>query len=255
MIYLKSPAELARMREAGRIVANILEELRGRVRPGITTGELDKIAEDMMRRAHATSSAKGYRGPERNYPPFPGAICTSVNEELVHGIPGRRRLEEGDIVTIDVTVQYRGWHADAAVTVPVGNVSPQALDLIDATQKALYVAIKEMRPGNRVGDVAGAIQEYVERRGYNVTREYTSHGIGRTMHEEPQIPNYGQRGRGALLRPGITVALEPMVSMGHWDTRVLPDEWTVVMADGKLAAHFEHTVAVTPDGPMILTLP
>jgi methionyl aminopeptidase len=178
-----------------------------------------------------------------------------VNEELVHGIPGRRRLEEGDIITIDVTVFYKGYHADSAVTVPVGKVSPQALDLMDATEKALYVGIEQMRPDNRTGDVSWAIQSYVERRGYNVTREYTSHGIGRSMHEEPQIPNHGPRGRGPLLRPGITVALEPMVSVGHWDTRVLPDQWTVVMADGKLAAHFEHTVAVTPDGPMILTLP
>lgn len=255
MIYLKSPAELARMREAGRIVAAVLAELRQRVKPGITTAELDKIAEELMRRYHATSSAKGYRGPDRSMPPYPGSICTSVNEELVHGVPGPRRLEEGDIVSLDVAVLYKGWHADAAITVPVGKVSPQVLDLLDATEKALYVGIEHMRPGNRTGDVSAAIQRYVESRGYNVSREYTSHGIGRQMHEEPQIPNYGQPGRGPLLRPGITVALEPMVSIGHWGTRVLPDQWTVVMTDGQFAAHFEHTVAVTPDGPMILTLP
>ncbi len=255
MIYLKSPAELALMREAGRIVAHVLAVLREHVKPGVTTAELDALAEATIRRLHAIPSFKGYPGPSRNAPPFPASICASVNEELVHGIPGPRRLEEGDIISLDVGAIYKGWHGDAAITVPVGKISPEAQDLLDATEKALAVGIAQMVVGNRTGDVSAAIQAYVESRGYNVAREYTSHGIGRRMHEEPQVPNYGQNGRGPLLRPGMTIALEPMVSQGDWATRVLPDQWTVVMADGKLSAHFEHTVAVTPDGPVILTLP
>jgi len=255
MIYLKSPAELALMREAGRIVANVLAVLREHVKPGVTTAELDALAEATIRRQHAIPSFKGYPGPSRNAPPFPASICASVNEELVHGIPGPKRLKEGDIISLDVGAIYKGWHGDAAITVPVGQISPEAQDLLDATEKALAVGIAQMVVGNRTGDVSAAIQAYVESRGYNVAREYTSHGIGRRMHEEPQVPNYGQNGRGPLLRPGMTIALEPMVSQGDWATRVLSDQWTVVMADGKLSAHFEHTVAVTPDGPMILTLP
>jgi len=247
MIILKSPHEIELMREAGRIVAVVLAELKERVRPGITTAELDRLAERIIRQHGAVPTFKGYRG-------FPASITTSINEELVHGIPSRkRRLKEGDILSIDCGATYKGWVGDAAITVPVGRISPQAKKLLTVTEQALYVGIREARVGNRSGDISAAIQAYVEKHNYGVVREYTGHGVGRTMHEDPQVPNYGKRRRGVPLRNGMTIALEPMVNMGTPKTRVLRDKWTVVTADGQLSAHFEHTIAVMDGEPQILT--
>ncbi len=236
------------MREAGRIVARVLAALRERIRPGVTTIELDALAEDIIVTSGAVPSFKGYRG-------FPASLCVSINQEIVHGIPGQRVLEEGDIVSVDVGAIYRGYQGDAALTVGVGQISPQARRLMEVTAGCLAAGIGQCRPRRRLGDVSWAIQHYAESRGYAVIREYTGHGIGRDMHEEPQIPNFGRRRRGVLLKPGMTFALEPMVTIRDWHTRVLADKWTVVTADGQLAAHFEHTVAVTEGEPQILTLP
>lgn len=249
MIVLKSAHELALMREAGRIVAEVLERLREEVAPGITTGDLERIAEEIIvKRYGAIPSFKGYRG-------FPGMVCTSINEEIVHGIPGKRVLHEGDIVSIDVGVIHKGYHGDAAITVAVGNIDAESQRLMAVTAEALRIGIEAARPGNWTSDISRAIQEYVEAQGYSVVREYTGHGIGREMHEEPQIPNYydPRLGGRVRLRPGMTFALEPMVNIGGWQTRVLDDRWTVVTADGTRSAHFEHTVAVTKNGPEILT--
>ncbi len=249
MIVLKSAHELALMRDAGRIVAEVLERLREEVAPGITTGDLERIAEEIIvKRYGAIPSFKGYRG-------FPGMVCTSVNEEIVHGIPGKRVLREGDIVSIDVGVIHKGYHGDAAITVAVGNIDAESQRLMAVTAEALRIGIEAARPGNWTSDISRAIQEYVEAQGYSVVREYTGHGIGRQMHEEPQIPNYydPRLGGRVRLRPGMTFALEPMVNIGGWQTRVLDDQWTVVTADGTRSAHFEHTVAVTKNGPEILT--
>lgn len=250
MVVLKSPQELARMRQAGRIVALVLIEMQERVRPGITTAELDSIAAKIIAQHQAVPSFKGYHG-------FPASICTSVNNQVVHGIPGPRVLREGDIISIDVGAIYQGYHGDAAITLPVGKISPEAQRLLDVTRESLYFGLALVRPENRLWDVISAIQQYVEQRGYNVVREYQGHGIGRNMHEEPSIPNFlsnnGPRPKNVRLKPGITLAVEPMVVAGTWRTRVLEDGWTVVTEDGALAAHFEHTVAVTPDGHEILT--
>lgn len=249
MIVLKSAHELALMRDAGRIVAEVLERLREEVAPGITTSDLEKIAEEIIvKRYGAIPSFKGYRG-------FPGMVCTSINEEIVHGIPGKRVLHEGDIVSIDVGVIHKGYHGDAAITVAVGNVDAESRRLMAVTAEALRIGIEAARPGHWTSDISRAIQEYVEGQGYSVVREYTGHGIGRQMHEEPQIPNYydPRLGGRVRLRPGMTFALEPMVNIGGWQTRVLDDRWTVVTADGTRSAHFEHTVAVTKNGPEILT--
>lgn len=249
MIVLKSAHELALMRDAGRIVAEVLERLREEVAPGITTGDLERIAEEIIvKRYGAVPSFKGYRG-------FPGMVCTSINEEIVHGIPGKRVLREGDIVSIDVGVIHKGYHGDAAITVAVGNIDAESQRLMAVTAEALRIGIEVSRPGNWTSDISRAIQEYVEAQGYSVVREYTGHGIGRQMHEEPQIPNYydPRLGGRVRLRPGMTFALEPMVNIGGWQTRVLDDQWTVVTADGTRSAHFEHTVAVTKNGPEILT--
>ena len=234
------------MREAGRIVAGALSQLAGRVEPGVTTAQLNDWGETLIEKAGATPSFKGYRG-------FPAAITVSVNDELVHGIPGPRVLEEGDIVSLDLGVVFRGFQGDAAVTVPVGKVGEEALRLLDATEGALRAGIDQAHPGNRVGNISAAVQEHVEARGFEVVRKYVGHGIGREMHQPPQVPNFGAAGHGPALKPGITLALEPMVSAGGSDTRVLDDNWTVVIADGSLSAHFEHTIAVTEDGPEVLT--
>jgi len=246
MIVLKSKQELAWMREAGRIVARVLAELAGRAVPGVATAEFDEIANRIIEKHKAIPSFKGYQG-------FPASLCVSINEEIVHGIPGRRRLKEGDIVSFDVGAIYHGYHGDAAITVGVGTISSEAQALIEVTREALSVGIAQAIPGNRIGDISHAIERYVESRGYSVVREYVGHGIGAVMHEGLQIPNYGPPGRGPLLKAGMTLALEPMVNIGGYLTRVLEDGWTVVTADGSLSAHFEHTIAVTDDGPVILT--
>lgn len=254
MIIIKSPSEIALMREAGQIVALALQAVREHIAPGVTTAELDAVAEDLIRSHGATPTFMGvtqYKGQM----PFPATITASINEELVHGIPGSRKLGEGDIISIDCGATYKGFVGDSAISAPVGAVGSDAQHLLDVTEQSLRVGIDMMRVGNRTGDVSHAIQRYVEEQGLSVVREYTGHGVGRTMHEEPQVPNYGKPGRGPQLRPGMTIALEPMVNQGGFETRVLPDQWTVAARDGKLCAHFEHTVAVTKNGPMVLTLP
>jgi methionyl aminopeptidase len=247
MIILKSSRELALMRRAGRIVAQVHECFREMVRPGITTADLERAASRIIEQEGAISSFKGYRG-------FPAAICTSINEEIVHGIPSPKRvLKEGDIISLDVGAIHRGYHGDAAITLPVGQVDEEVQRLLEVTQGALEAGIAQARTGRRLGDISAAIQRYAEVNGFNVVREYTGHGIGQEMHEDPQIPNFGRPNRGPRLRPGMTFALEPMVMAGDWQTRVLSDNWTVVTADGSLSAHFEHTLAVTDGEPEILT--
>jgi methionyl aminopeptidase len=253
VITLKTPEETAKMREAGRIVAEMLAACRAAVRPGVTTGELDRIAADVLKRHGATSNFKGYGVPV--LPPFPGVICTSVNEQVVHGIPGKRRLREGEILSIDAGAVVDGWHADAAITVPVGEVSAQAAQLIEVTDEALRRAIGAAVVGKRLGDIGAAVQRLVETQGFSVVRNYVGHGIGRAMHEEPQVPNYGAPERGLQIREGLCIAIEPMVNVGGPETRTLPDQWTVVTADGSLSAHFEHTLWCTAGGPVVLTAP
>jgi methionyl aminopeptidase len=249
VIVIKSKSEIATMREAGRIVAKTLEELKQIVRPGVTTYELDQVAQKIITQHGAIPTFKGYRG-------FPASICTSINHEVVHGIPSRKRvLNEGDIISIDVGATLRGLVGDAAITLPVGRISERARRLLETTEGALWSAIAQCRAGNYLEDISGAIQDYAESRGYSVVREYVGHGVGRQMHEDPQIPNFRQGKRGPQLKPGMTFALEPMVNEGTAETRVLRDKWTVVTRDGKLSAHFEHTVAITDGEPEVLTLP
>jgi methionyl aminopeptidase len=239
------------MRHASRIVAEVLGMMREQVAPGVTTAELDDMAEDIIRGHNAIPSFLGY--PPGSVYPFPATICASINEELVHGIPGPRVLQEGDIISIDVGAILDGYHGDAAVTLPVGQISPETQELLNVTEGALYAGISAAKVGNRSGDVSAAIQSYVESHGYNVVREYTGHGIGRSMHEDPQVPNYGEPGKGVPLRPGMTIALEPMVLAGDRYVRVLDDHWTVVSDDGELTAHFEHSIAITNGDAEILT--
>ena len=248
MITLKTADETAKMREAGRVVAAMLAACSAAVRPGITTAELDAIAKAELDREGATSSFLGYYG-------YPATICTSVNEQIVHGIPGPRRLVEGDIIGIDAGAIVDGWHADAAITVPVGAVAPAAAKLIRVTAEALERGIAAARVGGRLGDIGAAVQSYVEGEGYTVVRNYVGHGIGRAMHEEPQVPNYGARDRGLVIKEGLCIAIEPMVNIGGVDTRTLDDRWTVVTADGSLSAHFEHSLWCTAAGPVVLTAP
>ncbi len=250
-IVIKSPQEIAALREAGRINARALEAVRQLISPGVTTAELDAAAEEVIRKHGAVPTFKGYPGPY----PYPASICASINEQLVHGIPGKRKLQAGDIISIDCGSTFEGFVGDSAITVGVGEISPKAQRLIEVTEQALYVGIRQMRANNRVGDVSAAIQEFVEKSGFYITREYTGHGVGRQMHEGPQVPNYGTPGRGQLLRTGMTIALEPMVLVGTSQTRVLADQWTVVSADGSLTAHWEHSVAITDGEALILTLP
>ena len=239
------------MRRASRIVAEVLETMREQVVPGVTTAELDEVAEEIIHGHNAIPSFKGY--PPGSVYPFPASICASINEELVHGIPGPRVLEEGDIISIDVGAILDGYHGDAAVTLPVGQISPETQELLEVTEGALCAGISAAKAGNRSGDVSAAIQSYVEGQGYNVVREYTGHGIGRSMHEDPQVPNYGEPRRGVPLRQGMTIALEPMVLAGDRRVRVLDDHWTVVSSDGELTAHFEHSIAITNGDAEILT--
>lgn len=252
-IVIKSEREIALMRRAGQIVAKVLEAVRERVRPGITTGELDELAERIIRVEGAIPSFKGYDGGGGRLP-YPASICASVDHEVVHGIPSRQRvLEEGQILSVDVGAIYQGYHGDAAITVPVGKVSDLTRRLLEVTEGALYAGIAAARAGNRLGDISHAIQSYVESRGFSVVREYTGHGIGREMHEGLQVLNFGEPGRGVRLRAGMTLALEPMVNVGDWRTKVLEDGWTVVTYDGSLSAHFEHTILVRDGEAEILT--
>lgn len=249
-IHIKSPAELQLMREAGRINATVLAAVKALLQPGVTTADLNAAAEEVLREHGCVSPFKGY-----GYPPFPASITVSINRELVHGIPSKKRkLKAGDIVSVDCGTVYQGFVGDSAFTAGVGEISSEAQKLLEVTEGALQAAIEKMRSGNHTGDVSAAIQQFVESRGYHVTREYTGHGVGRQMHEGPQVPNYGTPGRGMPLRPGMTIAIEPMVLVGTPATRSLSDQWTVVSADGSLTAHFEHSVAVTEGDPLILTV-
>jgi methionyl aminopeptidase len=249
-IHLKSPAELEVMREAGRINATVLATVKELLKPGVSTADLNVAAEEVLRKHDCSSPFKGY-----GHPPFPASITVSINQELVHGIPSKnRKLKAGDIASIDCGTVFEGWVADSAFTAGVGKLSLEAEQLLDVTQGALAAGIDKMRVGNRTGDVSAAIQQYVESRGYYLTREYTGHGVGRQMHEGPQVPNYGKAGTGMPLKAGMTIAIEPMVLIGTAATRVLPDQWTVVSANGSLTAHFEHSVAVTEGEPLLLTV-
>ncbi|MDI3341681.1 MAG: type I methionyl aminopeptidase [Sphaerobacter sp.] len=247
-IVLKQREQIATMRAAGRIVAETLLVVQEAVRPGVTTQELDALAEAYIRRAGATPAYKGYRG-------FPATICASVNEEVVHGIPGPRVLQDGDIISIDVGARYRGYYGDATVTLPVGTITLEAQRLLDVCRESLDIGIEQARAGRRLTDISAAIQAYVEGHGFSVIRDLYGHGIGRRLHEDPLLPHYGRPGQGPILRPGLVLTIEPMIAAGAPDWRTLEDRWTVVTRDGSLAAQFEHTVAITENGPEILTLP
>jgi methionyl aminopeptidase len=246
MIVRKSPEEIEKIAAAGRVLARCLSMLRSKSRPGVTTLELDEAAEKFIRSQGGEPAFKGYRG-------FPGSICVSPNSMVVHGIPGSYALKRGDLLSIDVGVILDQWVADAAITVPVGNVTPPARQLLATTEEALFDAVEQCRPGNRLGDVSHAVQTRVEADGFSVIRSLVGHGIGREMHEDPQIPNFGDPATGPELMEGMVLAIEPMVNVGAQDVRMGPDNWAVYSRDGSLAAHFEHTVAITADGPRILT--
>lgn len=247
MVTLKSPREIEAMRRSGTITAKVLADLMKAVRPGMTTGELDALAERGIRSEGGIPTFKGYNR-------FPGSICASVNDEVVHGIPGSRVLRDGDLLSIDIGTTLDGYVSDSAVTVAVGTIPQNARRLLEVTAECLTIGIEQMYRGKHLGDIGASVQEHAERHGYGVVRELVGHGVGRTMHEEPHVPNYGHAGTGMELRPGLVLAIEPMITEAKPGIRVLDDGWTVVTADGKLAAHFEHTIAVTEDGPKILTL-
>ncbi len=247
MIVLKSARELQHMRAAGRILADVKERLKAVVKPDVSTEEIDEDVEAFILARGARSAFKGYRG-------FPATVCTSINEEVVHGIPSaKRKLREGDIIGLDLGCIVEGYYADCAITLPVGSVSARAQELIDVTRESLDKAIVQCRAGNRLGDISHAVQAHCESHGFGVVRAFVGHGIGRQLHEEPQIPNFGEAGRGPVLKTGMVLAIEPMVTAGSWEVRVLEDHWTAVTADGSLAAHFEDTIAITENGPEILT--
>lgn len=252
MISRKSQAELEKMRHAGSIVAQALDATTAAVRPGVTTAELDRIAEAVIRGAGAKPSFKGYAQAE-GQPPYPASICASINEEIVHGIPSKRVLNAGDIISIDVGAQWEGYHGDAALTVPVGEISPEARRLLDVTLASLFAGIRAARSGRRLGDVSVAIQRVIEAAHFGVVQEYGGHGVGRRLHEDPHVSNHGQPGKGALLQPGMTLALEPMANLGTRETRVKRDSWTVVTADSRISAHFEHTICIAQGEAEILT--
>lgn len=246
MIIIKSPQEIELMRQAGRVVAETLREMARAVKPGLTTMQLDLLARHCIEKLQAEPAFLGYHG-------FPATICASLNEEVVHGIPGSRRLKNGDIVSIDVGARFKGYYADAAASFPVGEVSPLARRLLEVTRESLYQGIAKAITGNHLYDISAAVQDHVEKAGFSVVREYVGHGIGSELHEEPQIPNFGSPGRGPSLESGMVLAIEPMVNAGGWEVETKNDQWTVVTKDGSLSAHFEHTVAILPDGPEILT--
>jgi methionyl aminopeptidase len=245
-IILKSPPEIEKMRQANQIVAEILKEVKKAVRPGITTRDLDELAEALTASRGARPAFKGYGG-------YPATLCTSVNEEVIHGIPSSRPLQEGDLLSLDFGVVFDGFYGDSAVTVPVGAVSELGERLMRATEEALYLGIEQARPENRLLSISAAIQRHVEAQGFSVVRDFVGHGIGKSLHEKPQVPNFGVAGRGIRLQAGMTLAIEPMISVGRPEVRVLEDGWTAVTKDGSLSAHFEHSVAVTEDGPVILS--
>jgi len=246
-MVIKSSEEVALMRQAGKVVATVLQKLKEKVKPGIKTNQLDSVAVSELRRFGAKASFKGYQG-------FPSHLCVSVNDEIVHGIPGERQLNEGDIVSLDFGAMLNGFHGDAAITVGVGRISSQAQELLTVTEAALMAGIRTAHCGAHLGDVSAAIQSYVEERGFSVVREYSGHGIGRDLHEDPLVPNFGFCGEGLLLQEGMALALEPMVTAGDWLTNLAENQWTVLTADGSLSAHFEHTIAINDVEPEVLTL-
>lgn len=246
MIILKSPQEIEKMRASNAIVAEVIQQIAAMVGPGVRTLDLDRCAEEIARKKGARPAFKGYRG-------YPFSLCTSVNKEVVHGMPSERSLAEGDIISLDFGIFYDGYYGDAAVTVPVGNITASAERLIETTEESLHLGIEKARVGNRLGDISSVIQDHVEANGFSVVRDFVGHGIGKNLHEDPQVPNYGFRGRGVELRAGMVLAIEPMVNEGVYQVQVLKDGWTVVTSDGKLSAHFEHSVAVTENGPVILS--
>lgn len=248
MIEYKSNKEIELIRASGRITAQTLDLLERSARPGMTTLELDTLAEDFIRSHGGVPAFKGYKG-------FPRTVCISLNNEVVHGIPGNRKLKEGDIVGLDMGVILKGWYSDSARTVSVGQISDEAKRLLDVTRESLYKAIEQCIAGAHLSNVGAAVQSHAEAHGYSVVRDLVGHGIGRSLHEEPQVPNYGKSGQGTKMRPGLVIAIEPMVNAGGYKVAVLPDKWTIVTEDGSLSAHFEHTVAITEGGPRILTLP
>jgi methionyl aminopeptidase len=253
MIPIKNPDAIKRMRESCAIAATVLARLKEQVRPGITTKDLDEIGRDLIASLGARSACHGYQLHSRRYPAY---TCLSVNEEVVHGIGSLKRiLRDGDIISLDVVVEYNGYIGDNATTVPVGAIVPRTAELLKTTEEALYVGIKQAQVGNRIGDISHAVQTYVEARGFGVVREMVGHGVGREMHEEPQIPNFGRRNSGEKIKPGMTLAIEPMVNLGGYQVRTLSDGWTVVASDGQPSAHFEHTVLTADSGPEILTIP
>ena len=247
MIIIKSPREIEQLKRSNAIVAEVFEKLKGMIAPGITTKELDQIAEEYILSKGGRPAFKGYRG-------FPATLCISINEEVVHGIPGQRRLKEGDIVSLDVGVNFVGYFGDSAITLPVGEVDPEGKRLLEVTKKALTIGIEKAKIGNRLFDISYAIQRWVESHGFSVVRDFVGHGIGKDFHEEPQIPNFGAPHQGPRLEKGMVLALEPMVNEGTYEVRVLSDGWTVVTADGKRSAHFEHTITITDDGAEILSI-
>jgi methionyl aminopeptidase len=246
LIVLKSEEEIKRMAEACRIVAEVLEGIKKIIAPGLTTKEIDEFAESFIRSKGAKPAFKGYRG-------YPSSICTSINEQVIHGIPSSTKMRNGDIISIDVGVNYRGFFGDAALTVPVGTIGKEAQRLVNVTERALRAGMERTVAGNRISDISASIQQCAESEGFSVVRTFVGHGIGRELHEEPQIPNYGRPGEGPEIREGMTLAIEPMVNAGGWEVLILKDGWTAVTKDRKLSAHFEHTVAVTKNGPEILT--
>jgi len=246
MVIIKAPEEIEKIRTSSRIAAEILIGIENIVKPGVRTIELEQYAEDLAARKKVRPAFKGYHG-------FPFGLCVSVNEEVVHGMPSKRVLKEGDIVSLDYGVYYNGYYGDTAITVPVGKVSDESLKLLQVTKECLYQGIREAKEGNRLGDISAAIQGFVESAGFSVVRDYVGHGIGKSLHEDPQVPNYGVKGRGLLLKKGMVLAIEPMVNTGKYAIRVLKDKWTVVTEDGKNSAHFEHSVAITEEGPEILS--
>ena len=253
MIPIKNPEAIKRMRESCAIAATVLARLKEQVRPGITTYDLDQIGRDLIASFGARSACHGYQLHSRRYPAY---TCLSVNEEVVHGIGSLKRiLRDGDIISLDVVVEYNGYIGDNATTVPVGAIAPRAAELLKVTEEALYFGIKQAVAGNRIGDISHTVQTYVEARGFGIVREMVGHGVGREMHEEPQIPNFGRRNSGEKIRPGMTLAIEQMVNLGGYQVRTLGDGWTVVTFDGSPSAHFEHTVLTTDSGPEILTIP
>lgn len=248
MITMKTAEDFARMRRAGRVVAQVHDAVREAAEPGVSLLDLDAIGARVIEAGGCTPNFLNYHG-------FPASTCLSVNNEIVHGIPSKRELKDGDILSLDAGAIFEGWHADAAITLGIGEISPEAQKLIDVTERALWAGIEESRPGVRLGDIGHAISSLAAPHGFGVVREYTGHGIGLQMHEDPQVLNYGTPGKGMKLKAGMAICIEPMFNIGTHETRVLDDRWTVVTADGTLSAHFEHTLAITPDGPEVLTLP